>query len=554
MNNKTWVLAKTQLKNGEGINLRFSNKGWGVFTLVTILLTIPITLYAYVEFVQLMYDSLIAIDQTGVIIGWGLAIVSVMILFFGIFYIISSFYFSSDIETFLALPVKPRQIVGAKFFVIVLWEYLITAVVFWPILFVYGANTAANGLFYLFSLTISLFIPVIPLFIGAFIVMLVMRFTNVAKNKDLLKVLGGMLAIFLLLAFSLLMQQMAVDFSPEDLGEMIAVGNNSLVVLTSGVFPTVQFAIEALLNYQTTQGLVNLVIFAALSAGAYALLLLVAELVYLKGVIGLFETGSKRKSNDANAVGKLITVRNSIWSYTLNELRLLFRTPIYFLNCVLINLLWPVLFLFPLLLDTPETTQTIMIANAYLGDQNYAGVIISIALATLVFIGGSNGVCATSISREGSKLFVKKYIPVSYSDQIRAKILSGFLLGLVGVIAAVLALVLVFEATIELIILLLVIGWVPILLTSLSGILLDLYNPKLVWDSEQKAVKQNANVLLNMVVSLLVAAITVYPTFKLELALVPAVVFNIAVYAILTFILHKVVHTQGAARFEQLEG
>jgi ABC-2 type transport system permease protein len=45
------------------------------------------------------------------------------------------------------------------------------------------------------------------------------------------------------------------------------------------------------------------------------------------------------------------------------------------------------------------------------------------------------------------------------------------------------------------------IGLLGTLLISFIEILLDLYNPKLDWDSEQKAVKQNLNVVYSMIIS-----------------------------------------------------
>jgi hypothetical protein len=63
----------------------------------------------------------------------------------------SSFYFSKDVESLLPLPLKPRQIVGAKFLAVAAYEYLITAAIFLPIMIIYGIKSASGVLFYIYG-------------------------------------------------------------------------------------------------------------------------------------------------------------------------------------------------------------------------------------------------------------------------------------------------------------------------------------------------------------------------------------------------------------------
>ena len=77
-------------------------------------------------------------------------------------------------------------------------------------------------------------------------------------------------------------------------------------------------------------------IFFILSAAAYiAVFLLVARFLYFRGVSGMTDTASKRREIGQKEGLKIIRKRNTKVTYILKEFRILMRTPVYFLNCVL---------------------------------------------------------------------------------------------------------------------------------------------------------------------------------------------------------------------------
>ena len=63
-----------------------------------------------------------------------LPMISIMILLFSIFGIISIFFLSSDMETLLALPFKPKEIIIAKFLNSLTSVYLIEIMMLYPVL------------------------------------------------------------------------------------------------------------------------------------------------------------------------------------------------------------------------------------------------------------------------------------------------------------------------------------------------------------------------------------------------------------------------------------
>jgi ABC-2 type transport system permease protein len=113
-----------------------------------------------------------------------------------------------------------------------------------------------------------------------------------------------------------------------------------------------------------------------------------------------------------------------------------------------------------------------------------------------------SGVASSAFSREGRKFWISKVIPVDYRQQVLAKFLHSMAIALLGISGAAAVLVFRFH-----------LGpgqWLsglalalPItaFLTSLN-LAVDLARPLLDWISPQKAMKQNLNVLIAMLLDL----------------------------------------------------
>ncbi|HEY8499367.1 MAG TPA: hypothetical protein VIL89_02000 [Clostridia bacterium] len=555
MRNKTLLLTRTLIRNGEGFGIKgMKNKISRVLFALMLIIILPGLVVMFSFFVNAAYSALAVIGQEGVVISWGIAIASAVIFLFGIFYIAASFYFSRDVEVLLYLPLKPKQIVGAKFLTAAIFEYIITAAVFLPIVIIYGIRSNAGIVFYLYSCAVFVFIPVVPLCLASVLVMVLMRFTNASRHKDTFSIIAGTLALVLGLGINIITQKLIINLSPQELEALVMKGGNSLAIITSGIFPTARWAVSALLDTVTAVGFLNLLLFAAVSAAVYIFLLLLGEKVYLKGVVGLSETVSKRhKQNKSEAKDKLLKKQSSLRTYTMLELKLLIRTPIYFLNCVIINFIWPIFLLIIMVTETAEADIQGMIKQL-IDAPNSAGMIFLFGIALFTFVSGFNPTVATSISREGQELFIKKYIPVSYRTQIHAKVLSGFILSIAGAVFMLITAIAVLKFPLYVGLLILAVGWMGTLLIALVEILLDLYNPKLDWDSEQKAVKQNLNVVYSMIISGIVGGLTIYIAQQFSPGIVAAVLSVIFVYGVLNVLVYLLLRKKGVERFSRLEG
>ncbi len=546
----TKVLLKT---NGESLGKsrgKIKLKGVGIILfLIACFMPLAIGLGA---FVSKVYEALAPIDQQGALLGLGLSMVSMIIFFFGIFYVMGTFYFSMDIEYLLPLPFKASQIMSAKLVVVLIYEYLTEIIILAPIIIAYGISDSAGILYYIFGILIFLILPIIPLIISSIIVMVIMRFTSIAKNKDRFKTVGGIFAMFIGIGVNIFMQKTAASLtSPEQIQKMFVEGNNSLIDLTSRMFPSGKLAALALVENTSLIGALNLILFIGITILAIAIFILLGEGLYLKGIIGISEVTTKRKELSSEEFSKVTIQNSSFKAYTIKEIKILFRTPAYFMNCVIINFLWPVFILLSSVLN-PEEGNSLEMISGLVAQSDKAPIILAGAIAAIVFISSSNAIAATSISREGKNLFVNKYIPMNYKTQIMSKVFSGFIMGAIGMIMLIIVLIVFTPTPMLLLILISTIGLCAILFTNFIGILIDLISPKLHWDNEQKAVKQNMNVLINLVLSIVVSGSLLFIIYKFKVSFTITAIFLFTVYNSINLILYKVILRRGTKLYGNL--
>ena len=88
------------------------------------------------------------------------------------------FYFSRDIENLLPLPLRPVEILAAKFTVTLLYEYLTEILFLAPILIAFGIKSHGGIFYYFNAAVIFLTLPIAPLVYASIISMIIMRFNQ----------------------------------------------------------------------------------------------------------------------------------------------------------------------------------------------------------------------------------------------------------------------------------------------------------------------------------------------------------------------------------------
>lgn len=551
MNRKILSLVRVMLRNSTGLGIKDGKRSTQIFLIVMLALTVPFMLIGIVALFSSLIGAFMQIGQAGLVLKLGIGINSAIIFIFGIFYVMSSFYFSSDVEYLLPLPLKPWEIVSAKLIVVIIYEFIVTGVLYLPLLFTYGIRLGMGPLYYVYGLIVFVLLPIVPLALASFLVMLIMRFTNLKRHKDFLKVLAGMLGLFVGLGINMLLQNVSTDLSPEALLEMLESGSNSLVNVIPDIFPAAGWASQALVYSSSLKGLLNLILFVGVTLGAYGLITAFGQVIYLKGAVGLSEAGSSRRNKAIGQVVEKSRSRSALLSYCLVEIRLLVRTPIYFLNCVVMNFLWPLFLLIPLLTSGDQAMAFDEITRVISNPEN-AGIMLAAAFAMAVFMGASNGISSSAMSREGENIYVKKYLPVSYIVQLNAKLLSAMIIGFAAILVLVLLCIILFKMPLFLGLLMLITSPLALLFVSLTGLMIDLVNPNFTWDNEQKAVKQNINVFFNVIIGMIMVPLVIVPTIIIKWTLASTLAILCIGFLVLDILMYSILATRGVKIFSSI--
>jgi len=535
---KIFTLTKILLKSADVFQTKQSNKLIRTGILLAICISVGSILYPIIYTIMKTYDVLAQFFAQSMLLDIVVLLSCSITFILGIFYVVSIFYLSDDTKYLLPLPLKPFEILGAKFIAITLYEYVTQALLIVPILLVYGIKGGLGFAYYMYAILAFLILPVIPLVLASIIAMIIMKTSDIFKNKEKLKLFGAIASIFIIVPLSFLMQKLSNSAARgiDQASSVIAIRNSKLMTIILELFPNAKYSILALDNFQTPKGLLYMFIALCITALAFILFLYMAQLLYLKVVTDMADIGYGKSISLDKEERKLI--KHPVYkTYILKEIHILVRTPNYLINCVLTNFIWPIFLAIPIFAGSMDTGNLKMIMKL-LTDLNVAGPLVAGVFALILFIASSNGIASTAISREGKGIIVNKYIPVKYSKQLFYKIVPSLAAGLVCIITVVLAIILLMRPPVYVWIYMTVVSIVAVIMSSLIGILVDVYRPKLNWNNEAEAVKQNLNVLISMIINTALAVVTCYIVFKAKLTLLVAFTSLLVIYGMVSICLY----------------
>jgi ABC-2 type transport system permease protein len=462
---------------------------------VAVLGVLP-SVYGLILLVQNIYLALKPLGQERALLTLGIMAGQIFILLFGLYYVISAFYFSRDLEFLIPLPLKPFEVIASKFAVIMINEYLTVMVIVLPVLCGYGVLARGGLPYWTNGVLVYLFLPVIPLAVVSILVVLMMRLVNLSRKKDALILVGSVVLIAVSMGLQFLMGRSG--HGGLDGGAMTSffTSPDSLLNRVGARFPPSIWATKAIAGGFSAGGLLNLTLFVGTSLLLFAAILVLSEKLFYRGLVGLSEvSGRKRSLSRAQMSQKVSSGRHPVRAIFAREWRIMNRTPIFLLNGVLVVILVPVVFI--LMAKAGSGRGDAGSILKVMSSANPLFVILASA-AFMILCGSLNGTSSSALSREGGQFWISRVIPVAPREQVAAKFLHSYLVAFLGTVtASAVAAWLLHLKTVHLAAaagLSLVAG---VLLTAV-GMMIDLARPLLDWTNPQKAIKQNLNVLLAM--------------------------------------------------------
>lgn len=468
--------------------------------------------------------------------------------------VVKNLYMSGDNELLLRFPVSGREILLAKSIYCFVHNVVINLLVMLPIHIIFGIVTGAPVGFYFASLAVIIITIPLPYAIANLLAIPVMMIMNLVKNQFLLVLIlliAAICGVFILYMTALggvldyMRDESAGMFSPAVM--------DRLRDIAGAAYPFKWYALLLagwMFGYSATEiGLSFLYIFlitAALSVAGY----FVTTRTYYKIILTGVET------EKVSFQKKIPNIKRSVFGTLLHrEFFLILRSFNYSFQYLAMAVAAPVMVYY-----CNDLAATM--------GQNTVGAAIVPGLTLLViiiFVSIIVSFASTSISREGNSFYLTKIVPVSYTQQILAKL---FLYAAVGTASVVLSCIVVAAAfgtdragnlltSLDVGCIFIISEMIVLALTCLA-ISADVKSPTFNVVGDGEMVSANKNMVLSLIVGILVAA--VFGVFTMVFSFLPLSIGTVTIvdsmgdiYAILSAISVVILAGSVAALFVNLE-
>lgn len=500
---KIWMLTKAIICNEEMENPADDTKGklYRIFGILAILLIIvpSCLIVGFISYLMTLALIESGSNQEGLL--FILHFLSVTAVIFGFQVVLSTFYFSSDIERLLPLPLKISEIIWVKFFKTYLAESAMEILIIFSAMIGYFIAAPVSVIGILSAVIGTVTLPLMPLMLCGIISVLLLYFTNRIRSRKQVSILvWAMAAVITVFAFWAIGGLSGLEVE----NFVASMQSNDNVFMRS--MRILFFQNVLLTKAMATKNILFLCGYILLHVAALVIFLALAKRLYLPGLQRINSVGNKKEAVTARILKKRCKKYAADVSYLRKEVRILFRTGSYVANCVMMTYVWPVVIGVFLLWkgNTEVLTKYRMFYQSGLGGVDIIVLLLVIAVAVLT--PGANAIASTAFTREGKHIDFMKYIPMSYERQIKVKAQVSILISYSSVLLSVLCIACYLHMSILKTVYMFVISFWSVVLVTALGIWLDSMHPRLVWEDETSAMRGNLNVFFNMAFSMIVGA------------------------------------------------
>lgn len=471
------------------------------------LILIVIIAVIYISYEFLKY--LIGIGQPTIFLNF-LFIIQMTITIFQV--IISSmnvYIFSKDIEHILPLPIKPIELLISKFNTLVINAYLMQSIFALIPIIMYGIFTYSDITFYIYSIIIFFIFPILPISIISIVMMIFMKLSKFIKNKDIFQIIITFIFIFLMffLEFKIVSNVIiqnngSLNFDSNKVTEQLNNLNDNITKVNK-YFLQNNNCIELLINSNKINTIVNLIKIIFRDLIFFIIFIFIGKTAYLKNILknNNFNKINKTKKINLKNISKKNKIRKA---YIIKEFRNLYRSPIFFMQCVFPTIIIIVSII--IILTIAGSNIQLFLNNELIGKKENIFEIktLSLIVAIIQIIFSFTNISITSVSREGKNANYMKSIPIDLYKQIIYKSIPQIIINTIGILIIIISINTVI-IKIEFInnIYISLIAIILNLMSSILMVVVDLKNANLNWNSEYEVVKQNNTKLYQYVFTII---------------------------------------------------
>ncbi len=408
------------------------------------------------------------------------------------------YFFSKDLEVLLPLPIKSEQLLIAKFNTLLINLYFSELIfVLFPLI-IYGICTNAGIIYYFYLILILLIFPILPALFISIITMFSMKLSKFIKNKDVFQIIITL--IFIILVF-LLEFKVGTNFvnkvgdtdnlTEEGVIQIFSEYTNKLKNIYN-YFLEINPTIYLLENYNKINSIFNLLKIIFIDFLFFILFIFIGKKYYLKNILKNNNNYYLNKSQE-KIIEKKSKKINKGKSYVKKEFNLLFKNPIFFMQCI-----FPILILIVSLVIITSTMlpniRMILMSDLFGGEIDFSLdlSVVSVVIAIIQLILSVSNISITAISREGKNVNYMKFIPVDFYKQFIYKSLPQIIINSILIFVILILIKFIFpEFNLIYLFLIFIISNLLNIAGSELMVVVDLWRPNLNWKADYEAAKSN---------------------------------------------------------------
>lgn len=432
------------------------------------------------------------------------------------------FFFSKDLEYILPLPIKPIELLIAKFNNVISITYGMEALFLAPPLMIFGIIAAKSIIYYLTMILVLIIFPILLIIVICIIMLFIMQLTRFIKNKDIFQILIVLILSFIMTTAETYLFKsifndniINVEINENDQIEAAKLNNqilNDKLDRLNNYFIVVNPCISLLTNLDIINIVIQILRLILIIIPTFFIFIFLGKILYLKNLLKNIAYINKNKNKKKLIKNKY--KKNKIKkSYIKNELKKIIKNPTFFTQCVFryIFIILILLFIINLLLPaTLENFQEEDLINK-MGIDNFALQCMCIVIGIIQIIFTLGNLSITAISRDGKDATVMKYIPVPLYKQFIWKNIPQILINMIAITGTVV----VFAINIQNISILyyfavILIAMILNIINSFLMVVVDLKKPNLDWITETSPLKDNGNKLYQYVTTILIILLLIY--------------------------------------------
>jgi ABC-2 type transport system permease protein len=513
---KTLLLVKAIVRgttwfSADGIReLKRRNKSWIV---PVALLGGLVGLSSYQVMIVAMYNGLATLGQAtgrpelllfyGVFAGWAFTFIGAVPL------ALSLMYYSKDTRMLLTLPLRPRQIIGSRVFLLYLYSLPVTLYLLLPALVIHALRYGASPLFFAAGFLNLFLIPLFPLSLALLLVLVLAKLVNLSRFRVAFEVAGMVIALGLVICLQVLLSRTMSSTFMGDTGAGIG-ALPDLYTSAARFFPPAAWAAEFFLPAKAAASGTCALLAAV---GTFVVALLLAPLNFLRDVTERGESKRERKPTaGAMDFRGLARPRSMLRSLIRREFAVFTSNSTFIVQGTSELLIVPLLFLiYGLVLPKKVLGSALMFITS-------SPMIGPIILAVLCFMTNITSLSSTSISREGKGFSLSLVLPVPGREQVKAKLMVHLSLLLPAYLLNVALVMVFFRLPPAMLLFLVPAGPVFQVYSFCTCIYFDMKRPILSWTHPQQAIKNNLNSMIGPAGMMALMAALAVPSVPLLLS------------------------------------